>query len=321
MQDLLKEAAKGTPGRLAVACAQDEYVLGAVVKASELGIVTPILVGNKTEIVKILEDLHCDGNAFEIVDVEDKTEACMKAAALVRDGKADFLMKGFVDTAVIMRAVLNRERCRVDEVSNVFGRCEASTNHLYLLCRNPGTHDGRLAEAHYLCISHSTRSNVSRPGHNPLFALFESQAKRSTANRPGKRRLARAPHRPWHATFVQLKDRDHAMLGPASTCASLRTPSRNFHVVRNIESPSKIRETRVQDDDWLVNHNVGTVIEPHEASFQMTRLALGIRYQQLRDGSPRRGTVPQFSRTCRSLFTPGSKPPRISRRLVAECEQ
>ncbi|MBR3171425.1 MAG: phosphate butyryltransferase [Lachnospiraceae bacterium] len=109
MQDLLKEAAKGTPGRLAVACAQDEYVLGAVVKASELGIITPILVGNKTEIVKILEDLHCDGNAFEIVDVEDKTEACMKAAALVRDGKADFLMKGFVDTAVIMRAVLNRE--------------------------------------------------------------------------------------------------------------------------------------------------------------------------------------------------------------------
>ena len=109
MQELLEEARKGTPGRLAVACAQDEYVLEAVVKAAELGIVSPILVGNKTEIVNILDDLHKDADAFEIVEENDKAEACMKAAALVRDDKADFLMKGFVDTAIIMRAVLNRE--------------------------------------------------------------------------------------------------------------------------------------------------------------------------------------------------------------------
>ena len=33
----------------------------------------------------------------------------MKAAALARDGRADLLMKGFVDTSLIMKAVLSRE--------------------------------------------------------------------------------------------------------------------------------------------------------------------------------------------------------------------
>lgn len=109
MQELLEEARTGEPGRLAVAVAQDSYVLDAVVQAAELGIVAPVLVGDREQIEQILVDLKADPRAYRIVDKADKTEACMVAARLVRDGEADFLMKGIVDTAVIMRAILNRD--------------------------------------------------------------------------------------------------------------------------------------------------------------------------------------------------------------------
>ena len=109
MQELLEEARTGEPGRLAVAVAQDSYVLDAVVQATEMGIVAPVLVGDREQIEQILVDLKADPRAYRIVDEADKTEACMVAARLVRDGEADFLMKGIVDTAVIMRAILNRD--------------------------------------------------------------------------------------------------------------------------------------------------------------------------------------------------------------------
>lgn len=109
MQQLLDEACKGEPGRLAVAVAQDSYVLDAVVQAANLGMVSPILVGDGEQIRAILGELGADASAYRIVDEADKTEACMAAARLVRDGEADFLMKGIVDTAIIMRAILNRD--------------------------------------------------------------------------------------------------------------------------------------------------------------------------------------------------------------------
>lgn len=44
----------------------------------------------------------------DIYDVPDLTEAAAKAA-LVREGKADLLMKGKLDTAVLLKAVVNKE--------------------------------------------------------------------------------------------------------------------------------------------------------------------------------------------------------------------
>lgn len=109
MQKLLEAARQGDPSRLAVAVAQDSYVLDAVMQAAELGIVDPILIGDASQIEAILDELAIEVPKFRIVDEPDKAEACMAAARLARDGEADFLMKGIVDTAVIMRALLNRD--------------------------------------------------------------------------------------------------------------------------------------------------------------------------------------------------------------------
>lgn len=106
----LMEAAKSQKKmRLAVAAAEDSDVLGAVAKASELGLVEPILIGNVAEIEKIAAEEGVNIANYTKVDVADIYEAAKTAVKMVKDGQADFLMKGLLDTAVLLKAVLDKE--------------------------------------------------------------------------------------------------------------------------------------------------------------------------------------------------------------------
>lgn len=106
---LLEAATAQKTMRLAVAAAQDPEVLGAVAKAAEMGLIEPILVGDRQKIVELcaLEQLEC-GN-FEIIDEPDLEASARISVQLVRDGKSDFLMKGLIDTSILLKAVLNRD--------------------------------------------------------------------------------------------------------------------------------------------------------------------------------------------------------------------
>lgn len=95
--------------RLSVAVAQDAEVLLAVDKAHQLGIATATLFGDEGEIRTIAADLKIDLSDYAIVHESDKVEACRKAVSLVREKQADVVMKGIVDTAIILKAVLDKE--------------------------------------------------------------------------------------------------------------------------------------------------------------------------------------------------------------------
>ncbi len=95
--------------KLAVAVAQDAEVLLAVDAAYKLGIASAILVGDEPEIRAIAEKLNISMDNYQIVHEADKVEACRKAVKLVRDREADVVMKGIVDTAIILKAVLDKE--------------------------------------------------------------------------------------------------------------------------------------------------------------------------------------------------------------------
>ncbi|MCH3916836.1 MAG: phosphate butyryltransferase [Spirochaetia bacterium] len=94
--------------KMAVAAAGDEHTLQAVCRAKDTGLVEPILVGDAGVIEQILKDLGHVAD-FSIVDAADSVEASRKAVALVREGKADFLMKGKTDTKVVLKAVVDKE--------------------------------------------------------------------------------------------------------------------------------------------------------------------------------------------------------------------
>jgi len=94
---------------MAVAVAADAHTLEAAMEARRDGLVTPILVGDKAGILQILAEMGESVPESDIYDVPEEAAACERAVALVREGKADFLMKGRVDTKVILKAVVNKE--------------------------------------------------------------------------------------------------------------------------------------------------------------------------------------------------------------------
>lgn len=109
LDELLAAAKQGQTMRLVVAAAQDEDVLGAVCKAAEEGLIIPILVGDRKAIFEIAEKESLDVSRYEIVDIADLTEAAKASVKMVSEGKGDFLMKGLIDTAILLKSVLDKE--------------------------------------------------------------------------------------------------------------------------------------------------------------------------------------------------------------------
>jgi len=108
-QDLMKVAQEQATMRLSVAAAQDEDVLIAVCDAAKKGIVEPVLVGNVDEIKSIAAKNNLDISNYEMISADDLVDAARKSVELVSTGKADFVMKGLIDTAILLKAVLDKE--------------------------------------------------------------------------------------------------------------------------------------------------------------------------------------------------------------------
>lgn len=108
-EDLVVKAKTTAPKILAVAVAEDTEVLEALKKAQEDGLVTPILVGNEEKIRACAKEVQYNLSNIKIYNELDKTTASHKAVQIVAEGEADFLMKGLVDTPIILKALLTKE--------------------------------------------------------------------------------------------------------------------------------------------------------------------------------------------------------------------
>jgi phosphate butyryltransferase len=108
--DGLAEIVRGIPRRTAVvAAAHDEHTLEAVLTASQKLCLDYLLVGNREKIHEIAAKLHVTVADSTIFDTVSQAGAAEKAVSLIREGKGDFLMKGKIETAILMRAVINKE--------------------------------------------------------------------------------------------------------------------------------------------------------------------------------------------------------------------
>lgn len=106
--ELLEKCKKHPFRRIAVAAAGDLAVLQAVAAAYKEEIALPILCGD-IEKIDFEARLHnIDISAFEIIEAEGEEQSVSIAVSLVRQGRADMLMKGLVHTADLLRGVLNR---------------------------------------------------------------------------------------------------------------------------------------------------------------------------------------------------------------------
>lgn len=107
--ELIDTARSSGRKRIAVAAAQDGSALEAIVDAARHGLAEPILVGDIAATETLGTELGLDLKRFEKVQARSPAEAAATAVRLVREGDADVLMKGLVETSVILKAALNKE--------------------------------------------------------------------------------------------------------------------------------------------------------------------------------------------------------------------
>ena len=108
MSELIQAASAAPALRMAVACAEDAPVIEAVSLACDQKIIIPVLIGDEQKIAEEAKKAGADISSWEIIHVPDKKAACEEAVKLASEGKVQLIMKGMVDTSVIMKAVLNK---------------------------------------------------------------------------------------------------------------------------------------------------------------------------------------------------------------------
>jgi len=106
---LLARAQKLPPMPTAVVHPCDKVSLEAVVEAARLKLIDPILVGPEERIRTVAKENKIDISQFKIVNADYSQDSAAKAVELVREGRADALMKGSLHTDEVMGAVVKRD--------------------------------------------------------------------------------------------------------------------------------------------------------------------------------------------------------------------
>ena len=97
------------PKRIALVKAANEHALHSVLDFARNGYLIPILIDDKEKLEKLLSESDTTNCSYEIIDESDDALAAKKGVELIREGKADFLMKGHLETATLLKEVVNRE--------------------------------------------------------------------------------------------------------------------------------------------------------------------------------------------------------------------
>ena len=106
----LIEGVKNLPmKKIAVAAAEDDFVLEAIKIAKEEGLAESILVGDEKKIREIAKTINMDLSQFEVINEPEPASAAKVAVKLVHDGVADMYMKGLISTKDFLRSVLDKE--------------------------------------------------------------------------------------------------------------------------------------------------------------------------------------------------------------------
>ncbi len=109
VREIIEAAKAAGKKRVAVAAAHEESALEAVFDAAKHGLIDPILIGDLDKIRQIAADLGAELAGYRLIDEKDFAKAAAQAVALVRAGEADMLMKGVLDTSILLKAALNKE--------------------------------------------------------------------------------------------------------------------------------------------------------------------------------------------------------------------
>ncbi|MCK9216692.1 MAG: bifunctional enoyl-CoA hydratase/phosphate acetyltransferase [Firmicutes bacterium] len=94
--------------KVAVVSAEDKESIEAAISAVKNKITEPIFIGNKVKIEEILTKIDVEVNDFKIYNADTVEDAAIIGVRLINEGKADFLMKGKLETGQLLKAVVDK---------------------------------------------------------------------------------------------------------------------------------------------------------------------------------------------------------------------
>lgn len=110
LDDIVRAALpEGKLPRVAIARSANEFVLDSALRAFEAGLAEPILIGDSARTAEVAARMGKDISRFSMIHLPEDEQAVAEAVRLYREGEAQFIMKGLVPTATLLRAVLDKE--------------------------------------------------------------------------------------------------------------------------------------------------------------------------------------------------------------------
>jgi phosphate butyryltransferase len=110
LEELVARARELGPAKIAVVEAHDPDVLESLALAEPMGLAQPLLIGNPAKIEAASRKVGYPLRPDSLLPTTGEDGSIRLAIDLVREGKADFLMKGKVTTANLIRGSLDKER-------------------------------------------------------------------------------------------------------------------------------------------------------------------------------------------------------------------
>lgn len=106
LEDLRNAAKNAKIKRMAVVFAHDSHVIEAVKDACDYGIIEPILIGNGEIIQSLIKEYGLQ-KPYTVIDENNPEKATKIAMDMVNDGSVDIVMKGLIDTKIVLKGVVN----------------------------------------------------------------------------------------------------------------------------------------------------------------------------------------------------------------------
>jgi len=108
-EELLEKCGRLEAVATAVVHPCESMALSGAIEAAEKGLIIPILVGPRAKIEATADVLGVDVRHLQIVDAPHSHASAVKAVELLREAKAELLMKGSLHTDELMAAVVSRD--------------------------------------------------------------------------------------------------------------------------------------------------------------------------------------------------------------------
>ncbi len=107
-KDLLSNLGHETPQTVVVPLAHDPDIICSIARAMAMNIARFILIGEENKIRAMANQNKADISAAELVPATTEEEACELAANMAGDNRAQIMIKGKVQSATFIKAILHK---------------------------------------------------------------------------------------------------------------------------------------------------------------------------------------------------------------------